>query len=54
MDAQSEIKEATIEAVIIRKDGTQENLGVISRYTPAKNLKTFIKNLRTTDGNRTS
>lgn len=30
--AQSEVKEATLEAVIIRADGSKEDLGVIAEY----------------------
>jgi hypothetical protein len=32
MDAHADVKEATIEAVVIRKDGTREDLGVVSYY----------------------
>lgn len=32
MEAQSEIKQATIEAVVIRADGTREDLGTISYW----------------------
>jgi hypothetical protein len=30
--AHADIKEASIEAVVIRKDGTREDLGVVSYY----------------------
>ena len=32
MDAKSEIKQATIEAVVIRADGSREDLGVVSYW----------------------
>ena len=32
MEAKSEIKQATIEAVVIRADGTREELGTISYW----------------------
>lgn len=32
MDAKGGIREVTIEAVVTRKDGTREELGVISSY----------------------
>jgi hypothetical protein len=36
MEAKGEIKEVTIEAVVIRADGTREELGVIARMEPPK------------------
>lgn len=36
MEAKGEIKEATIAAVVIRADGTREELGVIARMEPPK------------------
>lgn len=32
MDAKTDIQEASIEAVVIRKDGTREDLGVVAYY----------------------
>lgn len=32
MHAKTDVKEATIAAVVIRADGTTENLGVVSAY----------------------
>ena len=32
MNAKSGLREASIEAVVIRADGTRENLGVVSRW----------------------
>lgn len=34
-----ELKEATLEAVIIRADGTEEDLGVIAEYKKDKDQK---------------
>lgn len=45
MGAKSDVKQGQIEAVIIRADGTRENLGVISYYN--KNwFKMFLWNLK--------
>lgn len=46
--AKGPLKEATIEAVVIRADGTQENLGVISYYhrNPLKRLLWRIRGNR--------
>jgi len=40
VEANSQIKQATIEAVVIRKDGTREDLGVVSYWhkNPLKRL----------------
>lgn len=45
MNAKSEVKEATIEAVVIRADGSREDLGVISAYykNPLKRLQWALK-----------
>jgi hypothetical protein len=32
MHAKTDVKEATIEAVVIRADGSREDLGVVSAY----------------------
>lgn len=36
MEAEAKLKEVTIAAVIFRKDGTREDLGVIARMEPPK------------------
>jgi hypothetical protein len=48
MDAKSEIKEASIEAVVIRADGTREDLGVVSYWnaSPFKRLLWKLKEKR--------
>jgi hypothetical protein len=40
MEAKTSVQEATIEAVVIRKDGTTEDLGVVSYWhkNPLKRL----------------
>lgn len=49
MEVRQDIKEATLEAIIIRADGTRINLGVISYYhsNPLKrwfwNIKHFLR-----------
>jgi hypothetical protein len=45
MGAQSNIKQGQIEAVIIRADGTRENLGVVSYYNKSW-FKMFLWNLK--------
>jgi hypothetical protein len=45
MGAQSDIKQGQIEAVIIRADGTRENLGVVSYYNKSW-FKMFLWNLK--------
>lgn len=50
-----DIKEAQFEAVIIRADGTREDLGIVSYYhkNPLLRLKHKIKEILT-NGNRTN
>jgi hypothetical protein len=43
--AKSGVKQATIEAVVIRADGTREDLGVVS-YWHANPLKRLLHRLR--------
>lgn len=40
MNSKSKVREATFEAVVIRADGTRENLGVVAYYhrNPIKRL----------------
>lgn len=40
MEANAKVRQATLEAVVIRADGTVENLGVVSYYhkNPLKRL----------------
>jgi hypothetical protein len=45
MEANAEIKQITVEAVVIRKDGTREDQGVIAEYNrdePEKNFGRVI------------
>lgn len=44
MKVGSKVKRASLEAVIIRADGTRENLGMIG-YTSSNPLKRFFVNL---------
>lgn len=44
----SDIKEAVIEAVVIRADGTREDLGVVSYYHRSP-LKRLLHRLRSKD-----
>jgi hypothetical protein len=56
VDAKGEVKEISIEAVVIRKDGTREDLGVISKTvfdTPApapEGLLAILRRLGRTHG----
>jgi hypothetical protein len=53
-EAKGGIREATIEVVVIRKDGTREDRGVVSYYhkNPLKRAAWAAKQkLRRTDGN---
>jgi len=44
-EAKSQIKQATLEAVVIRADGTREDLGVIS-YWNSNPLKRLLWRMR--------
>jgi hypothetical protein len=45
-NAKSKVKSVTVEAVVIRKDGTREDLGAVSYWSanPFKNLAWKLKN----------
>ena len=45
MDAKSQIKQATIEAVVIRANGDRENLGVVS-YWHQSRFKRIVWRIR--------
>lgn len=45
MDAQTNIKNATIEAVIVKADGTRVPLGVIAEVKPEKEKVPFFKKI---------
>lgn len=42
----SHVKSATLEAVVIRADGTREDLGIIARYDRPTGLKGILLTLK--------
>lgn len=50
MDARSRMREVSFEAVVIRADGSREDLGTIS-YWHRNPLKRFVYKLRSIRGN---
>ncbi len=47
MHADAEVKEITVDAVVIRADGTREDLGTVARYDrdePERNLGRVLLN----------